>query len=93
MLTSPSLQQAAESRFLRAWATFLLLDLYDQVLYREPGEDLSQLSRVRKGTVALDFIVSELNTIQKDLPDGVPGRASKDSARVLLMKGYLNKGG
>ena len=88
----PNLQQAAESRFLRAWATFLLLDLYDQVLYREPGEDLSQLSRVRKGTVALDFIVSELNTIQKDLPDGLPGRASKDAARVLLMKCYLNKG-
>jgi starch-binding outer membrane protein, SusD/RagB family len=88
----PTVQQAAESRFLRAWATFLLLDLYDQVLYREPGEDLSQNSKVRKGTEALDFIVSELNTIQKDLPDGPAGRANKDAARTLLMKCYLNKG-
>ena len=89
---SPTTQQQAESRFLRAWATFLLLDLYDQVLYREPGEDLSKLSRVRKGTEALTYIVSELTAIQKDLPDGPAGRANKDAARVLLMKCYLNKG-
>lgn len=89
---SPTAQQQAESRFLRAWATFLLLDLYDQVLYREPGEDLSQLSKVRKGTEALDFIVSEINAIQKDLPDGPAGKANKDAAKVLLMKCYLNKG-
>ena len=88
----PTVQQAAESRFLRAWATFLLLDLYDQVLYREPGENLSQLSKVRKGSVALDYIVSELNAIQASLPDGPVGRATKDAARVLLMKCYLNKG-
>ncbi|UOR05317.1 RagB/SusD family nutrient uptake outer membrane protein [Hymenobacter aerilatus] len=89
---SPSAQQQAESRFIRAWATYLLLDLYDQVLYRDPGENLGTLARVRKGTEALDFIVSEINAIQKDLPDGPAGRANKDAARVLLMKCYLNKG-
>ncbi|SNC60974.1 SusD family protein [Hymenobacter gelipurpurascens] len=88
----PTPQQAAESRFLRAWATFLLLDLYDQVLYREPGENLAENAKVRKGTEALDFIVSEINAIQKDLPDGPAGKANKDAARVLLMKCYLNKG-
>lgn len=89
---SPSTQQQAESRFLRAWASYLLLDLYDQVLYREPGEELSQLSRVRKGTEALNYIVSEIMAVQKDLPDGPAGKANKDAARVLLMKCYLNKG-
>ena len=88
----PNAQQEAESRFLRAWATFLLLDLYDQVLYREPGEDLSLNSKVRKGTAALDFIVAELNAIQSALPDGLAGRANKNAARALLMKCYLNKG-
>ncbi|RSK43951.1 RagB/SusD family nutrient uptake outer membrane protein [Hymenobacter rigui] len=88
----PTPQQQAESRFLRAWATFLLLDMYDQVLYREPGEDLSQFSKVRKGSEALNFIVSELNAIQNDLPDAPVSRATKDAARVLLMKCYLNKG-
>ncbi|MDF7814695.1 RagB/SusD family nutrient uptake outer membrane protein [Hymenobacter sp. YC55] len=88
----PTQQQQAEARFIRAWATYLLLDLYDQVLYREPGEQLSNLARVRKGTEALDFVVSELNEIQKDLPDAPVSRATKDAARVLLMKCYLNKG-
>ncbi|WP_133273062.1 RagB/SusD family nutrient uptake outer membrane protein [Hymenobacter radiodurans] len=89
---SPSPQQEAESRFLRAWAMFLVLDLYDQVLYREPGENLSELARVRKGTEALDYIVSELNAIQANLPDAPVSRATKDATKVLLMKCYLNKG-
>ncbi|GGG36022.1 RagB/SusD family nutrient uptake outer membrane protein [Hymenobacter glacieicola] len=88
----PTVQQQAEARFLRAWASYLVLDLYDQVLYREPGERLSELARVRKGTEALNYIVSEITAVQKDLPDGPASRASKDAARVLLMKCYLNKG-
>ncbi|WP_375434882.1 RagB/SusD family nutrient uptake outer membrane protein [uncultured Hymenobacter sp.] len=88
----PTVQQQAEARFLRAWAMFLVLDLYDQVLYREPGEKLSELARVRKGTEALEYIVSEITAIQANLPDAPAGRANKDAARVLLMKCYLNKG-
>lgn len=89
---SPTAQQQAEARFLRAWASFLVLDLYDQVLYREPGETLSILARVRKGTEALNYIISEITAVQASLPDGPAGRANKDAARVLLMKCYLNKG-
>ena len=89
---NPTVPQQAEARFLRAWASFLVLDLYDQVLYREPGESLSELARVRKGTAALDFIVSEITAVQGALPDGPAGRANKDAARVLLMKCALNKG-
>lgn len=89
---SPTAQQDAEARFLRAWASYLALDMYDQVLYREPGEDLSELARVRKGTAALDFILSEINAVQAALPDAPVSRATKDAARVLLMKCYLNKG-
>ncbi|MBH8559997.1 RagB/SusD family nutrient uptake outer membrane protein [Hymenobacter negativus] len=89
---NPTTQQQAEARFIRAWAEYLLLDLYDQVLYRDPGEELSKDARVRKGTDALNFIISELTTIQKDLPDAPVSRATKDAARVLLMKCYLNKG-
>lgn len=88
----PSVQQDAEARFVRAWATFLLLDMYDQVLYRDPGEPLNNLAKVRKGTEALDYIVSELNAIQANLPDAPVSRATKDAAKVLLMKCYLNKG-
>ena len=89
---NPNSQQQAEARFLRAWAMFWVLDLYDQVLYREPGESVSKLSRVRKGTEALTYIISEVQAVQKDLPIGPAGKANQDAARALLMKCYLNKG-
>ena len=89
---NPGVQQAAEARFLRAWAMFWELDLYDQVLYRDPGEDVTKPARVRKSTEALAYIISEITAVQKDLPDGPAGKANKDAARALLMKCYLNKG-
>ncbi|AMJ65149.1 RagB/SusD family nutrient uptake outer membrane protein [Hymenobacter sp. PAMC 26628] len=89
---NPSTQQAAEARFLRAWAMYWVLDLYDQVPYRDPGEPVTQLARVRKGTEALDFIISEVNAVLATLPDAPVSRATKDAARGLLMKCYLNRG-
>ncbi|MEX6688395.1 RagB/SusD family nutrient uptake outer membrane protein [Danxiaibacter flavus] len=90
---SPSASQAAQARFLRAFAMFDILDIWNQVPYRDPGESTVGASRVRKGSEALDYIMSELNAIIKDLPDGPPAnQANKDAARVLLMKCYLNKG-
>lgn len=89
----PNKQQAAEARFLRAWANYLLLDLYNQATYREPGEDLLTLPRVRVGTELLTYIISEITAVQGDLPaTGPAGKASQDAAKVLLMKCYLNKG-
>ncbi len=45
----PKPQEQAEARFLRAWVMYLLLDLFDQVPYRDPGESVIQPARVRKG--------------------------------------------
>ncbi|MBX0290628.1 RagB/SusD family nutrient uptake outer membrane protein [Hymenobacter sp. HSC-4F20] len=89
---NPSAQQQAEARFLRAWAMYWILDLYDQVPYREPGEQVTQLARVRKGTEALDYVISEVNAVLTNLPDAPAYRANKDAARGLLMKCYLNRG-
>ncbi len=89
---NPTPQQQAEARFLRAFAMYWLLDLYDQVPYREAGDDVVQPAKVRKGLEALDYIISEINAIASDLPDNPTGRANKDAAKVLLMKCYLNKG-
>jgi len=88
---SPTIQQQAEARFIRAWAMYLELDLFDQVPYRDPGESVIQPSRVRQGIEALNYIIGELDSIQNDLPDGPASRANKDADRVLLMKCYLNK--
>lgn len=89
---SPSAQQAAEARFLRAFATFDVLDLWDQVPYREPRESLITPSAVRKGAEALDYIISEVKDVMADLPDAPAYTANKFAAKVLLMKCYLNKG-
>ena len=88
---SPTIQQQAEARFIRAWAMYLELDLFDQVPYRDPGESVIQPSRVRQGIEALNYIIGELDSIQNDLPNSPASRANKDADRLLLMKCYLNK--
>lgn len=89
---NPTAQQKAEARMLRAFAEFMWLDGWGQVPYRDPGESTLQPPRVRTGTEALDYIISELNAIIPDLPDAPKTKANKNAARVLLMKCYLNKG-
>lgn len=84
--------KAAEARYLRAFSNFELLDGFDQVPYRDPGESTLEPSRVRKGVEALNYIISELNAILPTLPDAPKGSATKNAAKVLLMKCYLNKG-
>lgn len=90
---NPTNQEAAEARFLRALSVFSVLDGWNQVPYRENLTDYRMDPVTLKGTEASDFIISELNAIMNDLPDNVPAYiASKNAARVLLMKTYLNKG-
>src|SRR4030095_2314473 len=90
---NPSPQIAAEARFLRAFTNYLVLDNWDQVPYRENTTDPNEVPKVRKGMEAFDYIIKELNEIIPSLPDTGPAfRASKNAARVLLMKCYLNKG-
>lgn len=85
-------EQKAEARFLRAFVIFALADGWDQVPFRQPGENLLNAPQVLKGAEALDFVISECNAVIPDLPDGPATRANKDAAKVLLMKAYLNKG-
>lgn len=91
----PTKQQQAEARFIRALVMYFLLDLFDQVPYRDPGESLVEAARVRTGMDAWNYIVSEINAVKPDLQDIPPknnvARANKFAARVLLMKCYLNK--
>jgi len=88
----PTVQQQAEARFLRAWAMYWLLDMYDQVPYRDPGESTVGPARVRRGMEALNYIISEVSDIEPHLHDEPGGRANKYAARALLMKCYLNRG-
>jgi len=89
---NPSPLQAAQARFLRAFAQFSILDGWGQVPYREPGEDITKPSKVRKAADEITYLISELTAIIPTLPDGPVYNANKDAAKVLLMKCYLNKG-
>ncbi len=89
----PSTQQAAEARFIRALTIFEVLDGWDQVPYREDLNNYKILPVTLKGTQAADLVISELNAIMASLPDAGPSYlASKNAARALLIKVYLNKG-
>lgn len=89
---NPTPAQAAEARFLRAFTMFDILDGFDQVAYREPGENTLLPSKVRKGVEALDYIIAEITAILPQLKASGPIGANQDAAKVLLMKCYLNKG-
>lgn len=93
---NPTTSQAAEARFLRAFAMFSVLDGWGQVPYRAPGDTLLNAPKVLVGNDALDFIITELTAIINDLPAGPPTtpayQANKIAAKVLLMKCYLNRG-
>ena len=89
---SPTPQQAAEARTLRAFAEFMMLDGWNQVPYREAGESTVGAPRVRTATQEIDYLIAELNASIPNLPDAPVTRVTKNAARVLLMKIFLNKG-
>ncbi len=84
--------EKAEARFLRAYANYSMLDGWDQVPYREPGGDILDIPKVRKGSEALNYIITELEQVIADLPFTSPRKANKDAAKGLLMRCYLSKG-
>lgn len=92
---SPSKQQEAEARFLRALSLYYLVDLYGQFPVRNPGDNLLNAPEVKSGAAAADFIISELTAILPDLPkyaQGSAGQATDIAGKTLLMRTYLNKG-
>ncbi len=88
----PTPQQEAEAKALRALHIFNATDLFGQVPFREPGEDLLQAPRVLTSEEAINLVISDTEAALPNLPDGPATLANKDMAKVLLMKAYLNKG-
>ncbi|PRD49258.1 RagB/SusD family nutrient uptake outer membrane protein [Sphingobacterium haloxyli] len=90
---NPPAHIAAEARFLRAYFMFTILDLYNQVPFRNPGDNLLEPPMVFVGKDAVDFIIQEVEAALQDLPDDNPAyRASKNGARGFLARLYLNRG-
>lgn len=91
---NPTADQAAQAKFIRALSTFYVLDMWDQVPYRTDLSDYGKLPITIKGTAAADTIIRELNEAiaTASLANANVIRASKDGAKALLMKTYLNYG-
>jgi len=90
---SPTAEQAAEARFLRAYALFYLLDLYGQFPIRNPGDNLLNPPVVQSGATAANFIISELNAVIPVLSaSNGTTHATPDAAKVLLMHALLQRG-
>jgi len=89
----PNKQQIAEARFLRAFALYYLLDLYNQFPLRNPGDNLLNPPKVYFGDSAINLIISEFTAALPDLPAG-PNMtvANQDACNVMLMRCYLNRG-
>jgi len=91
----PNATQMAQAKFIRAISLYQLFDLWGQFPFRNPGDTLLNAPKVMRGDEAIQFIINDLNSAIADLPDaGANGVnvASKDAARVLLMRIYLNHG-
>ncbi|WP_366935438.1 RagB/SusD family nutrient uptake outer membrane protein [uncultured Christiangramia sp.] len=89
-------QQEAEARFLRAFATFWVMDLYGQVPFRGPDEGIEVDPTVMSRAEAFDFIMEDLNTAAANISTAGPGteatnRATKAAVHFMLAKMYLNK--
>jgi hypothetical protein len=89
---TPTKQQAAEARCLRAFACYYLLDLYNQYPVRNPGENLLNAPKVYSGDSAVLYLIGELNAALPDLSAGSMTQVGPDFVRALLMKIYLNRG-
>jgi hypothetical protein len=90
---APSKEQAAEARFLRAFALYYILDIYNQSPFRNPGDTLLNPPKVFTGDAAIQFIISELESLLPDLgPANTSTQANPNAAKLLLMKCYLNRG-
>lgn len=94
--SSPSAEQTAHASFLRAFATWIILDLYGQVPNREPDEGPDVNPVVLTRTEALNRVIADLDTAISGLPTVAANsvadqkRGSKAAARFLKARVMLN---
>lgn len=98
LLSSPSAQEEAEARYIRAMATFLILDFWGLVPDRDPAGSVLDDPIILSRDEAVARIEEDLSdSYINALPSIGPGdgdqllRASKASALFLRAKFFLNK--
>lgn len=88
-------QTAAEAKFLRAFFSYIVVDLYGQLQYRPATAKILELPKVYTRAQAIDYIIAELEAALPNLPTFTGGSteylATKAAAQFLLAKCYLNR--
>lgn len=78
----------AEARALRAFYSWMTLDLYNVVFVKD---DINENSVVLRGTEAYEYIKSELEAVESAVAADVgPGRIDQGAVQGLLARLYLN---
>jgi starch-binding outer membrane protein, SusD/RagB family len=92
---SPSAEQAAEAKFLRAFNMYLVMDYWGQVPFRNVSDGVDVNPKVLSRSEAFDFVEKDLTEALAGLakvgPSANNGKASKAAVNALLAKLYLNK--
>ncbi|WP_085516011.1 RagB/SusD family nutrient uptake outer membrane protein [Marivirga sericea] len=98
LLSGPDAQEEAETKYMRALATFLILDLWGKVPDRDPSAPVIEDPVILNREEAVARIIEDLSDSQiSNLPSAGPGDpsnlrvASKASALFLRAKFFLNK--
>jgi starch-binding outer membrane protein, SusD/RagB family len=87
-------QAQAEAKFLRAYFSFIVCDLFGQVQHRPATAKSLDIPAVYTRAEAIDVIIAELESIIPTLPAYTPAsrsKATKEAAQFLLARAYLNK--
>ncbi|MEN8800008.1 MAG: RagB/SusD family nutrient uptake outer membrane protein [Flavobacteriaceae bacterium] len=95
--SNPTAGNIGDASMIRAWAVWVILDLYGQVPFRDVTLPSSTIPEVLTGADAISLILSDLDTAISNLPATQAGsgddngRGSKAAARYLKAKVLLNK--
>jgi starch-binding outer membrane protein, SusD/RagB family len=82
------------AKFLRAFFSYLQVDLYGVLQYRAATAATGDIPNVYTRSQAIDYIITELRAVIPNLPaytTGTRNRATKEAAQFLLAKCLLNK--
>ena len=94
LASSPSAAQEAEAKFLRAYYTYQVMDLFGQVPERGVNEGVDVNPTVKSRADAFAGVIADLEAALPNLSSDVTNttQATKGAAYALLARMYLNKG-
>lgn len=87
-------QTQAEAKFLRAYFSYIVVDLFGQLQHRPATAAVDVIPNVYTRSQAIDYIITELEAIIPTLTSftrATRNIATKEAAQFLLAKCYLNK--